>query len=541
MPHDTSLSALLKRLKENPWACAGLIKDSRLIGVVHAHSILKTMDENSGRVMATPKECACSELAFTDADTPLTSFMQKYSNKDFEHIVVCKPNGQMQIISQDSHQKIQNFQETPLGTILPTAAPSLALEESETCLKALEGLSVETMPYLVTTSEGHPTGIVSRKDIASAIQTQKNIWQVSIKEVADYRYPVIADDTPIGQTLCTLESAKDPLFICQNSPTNQCWVVETAHLNKHIAHALNPLFAEFSHIAQRTTTQGLLHARLLDRTVNEAMNVGVIAISPQLVIQYCNKVAGKLLDLTDDIVGKKLSELGANGIKAFNSVEPVLKALDKDVSPVVNLDLPNTYSPSLQAKVTGIWENRIVNGYILTIEDTTDVKIAETKLRKLAYYDPLTGLPNRALLFERLSMEVKKSRREQSKFAVVFVDLDRFKEVNDKHGHKVGDALLSEVASRFSSAVRDSDTVARLGGDEFLFILPNMESKQTLAIVIYKVLRSICAPFEINGLSLSIGASFGSAYYPEDGTTPEDLIEHADKNMYKSKKNTTTC
>ncbi|MEN6429225.1 MAG: diguanylate cyclase [Coriobacteriales bacterium] len=167
--------------------------------------------------------------------------------------------------------------------------------------------------------------------------------------------------------------------------------------------------------------------------------------------------------------------------------------------------------------------------------DITDRKRAEETIRRMAYYDPLTGLPNRALFDDRLGLAVAHAQREDIGFAVMFMDMDDFKGVNDAYGHSVGDELLVEVARRLSRIVRRSDTVARLGGDEFTVLLPKVHSRQAAAQVARKISRVMEEPALTSSGPVPIELSIGIAFYPADGKTFSQLMHAADMAMYACK------
>lgn len=154
---------------------------------------------------------------------------------------------------------------------------------------------------------------------------------------------------------------------------------------------------------------------------------------------------------------------------------------------------------------------------------------------QLALYDPLTGLANRKLMAERLQQAVATAKREQARLAVLFIDLDKFKPVNDELGHAVGDLLLKEVAMRLQRGMRESDTVARLGGDEFVVLLTHIHDRHSAQVAAEKMLQALLQPFDVAGHHLHIGGSIGVALYPENGLDPNALIKNADKAMYAAK------
>lgn len=172
-----------------------------------------------------------------------------------------------------------------------------------------------------------------------------------------------------------------------------------------------------------------------------------------------------------------------------------------------------------------------------THADITERKNMEERMRHMAHYDPLTELPNRALITDRLQQAVAKSRRDKTHMAVMFLDLDKFKPVNDTLGHEVGDLLLKQVAKRLQGCVRASDTVARIGGDEFIVLLNTIDQRQDAAIVAEKMLHALCQPFEVAGHSVEISCSIGVSVYPEQGEDEKLLLINADIAMYHAKKN----
>ncbi|MDQ6982382.1 MAG: sensor domain-containing diguanylate cyclase, partial [Mariprofundus sp.] len=161
---------------------------------------------------------------------------------------------------------------------------------------------------------------------------------------------------------------------------------------------------------------------------------------------------------------------------------------------------------------------------------------AEEKLRQMAHYDPLTGLPNRAMFMDRLKMGLAQARRRNHQFAILFIDLDRFKFINDTRGHKTGDRALQKVAERLLTCVREVDTVARLGGDEFTILLTNIHDRKDVEFIADKVIQLLSEPIRLAKHEYSIGASIGISMYPENGTDADTLLGKADDAMYQTKR-----
>lgn len=176
-----------------------------------------------------------------------------------------------------------------------------------------------------------------------------------------------------------------------------------------------------------------------------------------------------------------------------------------------------------------------LTNYIGTFSDITALKNTQSHLERLANFDTLTRLPNRRLFQDRLEQEMKKTLRNQSRAALILLDLDNFKEVNDTLGHDKGDLLLVEAAQRIQICVRESDTVARLGGDEFAIVLPQIESTGNAERIALQVIKHLALPFQLGAEQTYISASIGITFYPDDADSSETLLKNADQAMYQSK------
>ena len=192
-------------------------------------------------------------------------------------------------------------------------------------------------------------------------------------------------------------------------------------------------------------------------------------------------------------------------------------------------------SPEWHSISTIYDENGHIINYVGVFTDISVLKRSEEKLEHLANHDPLTGLANRSLLMDRLDRTLRRLQREPCKLAVLFLDLDRFKKVNDTQGHPVGDLLLQQAATRLRAAIRQSDTIGRLGGDEFLVLVECYNNIGDIKCVVEKLRNTIEQPFIINGNRLYISVSIGISIYPEDGQDGATLIRNADSALYRAK------
>jgi len=178
-----------------------------------------------------------------------------------------------------------------------------------------------------------------------------------------------------------------------------------------------------------------------------------------------------------------------------------------------------------------------ITGCFSVITDVTAHKLAEKRMQWVAHHDSLTGLPNRLLFSDRLDQAVRLAKRNHRQFALLYLDLDKFKPVNDTQGHAAGDELLKLVAMRIRRLIRDSDTVARVGGDEFALILLDIAGREQAEAIAGKVSAALVAPFDLGTpkQSVEIGTSIGIAIFPEDAVDAEALVKAADAAMYGTK------
>ena len=223
---------------------------------------------------------------------------------------------------------------------------------------------------------------------------------------------------------------------------------------------------------------------------------------------------------------------------SFNGITPHGHYCIPIMSEKILLGVLNAYVPAGHKAIAD--EEKFLKTVADTLGTVVERKMAEEKLKEMAHHDHLTGLPNRIVLYDRLNQSLALARRHKESFAVLFLDLDHFKEVNDTLGHDAGDALLKDAATRLLACVREMDTVARVGGDEFTIILMETKEPASAELVAKKILETLTQPFNISGSECHVGTSIGIAMYPKDGEDSETLVKNADAAMYQAKRERNT-
>ncbi len=255
----------------------------------------------------------------------------------------------------------------------------------------------------------------------------------------------------------------------------------------------------------------------------------ILAVNPAFcrITGYC----------ADEVIGKKPSILksGKQGDDFYQEFWKTLKEKEVWQGKIFNRKKNGEVYPEwLSVTPARDSEGRIVT-YIGVFSDLTKLLNVENQLAYLAYHDSLTGLPNRLLLEDRLRQAFAFARRSETSFTVVFMDLDRFKPINDTHGHQFGDEVLKIVAERLQNEMREIDTVARMGGDEFILLLPALASAENIGIVCKRLINAIAQPMIIDDEVIMIGASLGCAEYPRHADNEVTILKQADEAMYQAK------
>ena len=272
-----------------------------------------------------------------------------------------------------------------------------------------------------------------------------------------------------------------------------------------------------------------------------ADNVPAMAVSfdKNLRCLFANKLYAEFFGVTaEDLVGRHVREV--LGEELYQEIpEYFVQVLQgHPVTYQGAHKLPNGESRYLEVKLLPhVGDVGKVLGCFAVTTDITERKLVEERIQRMAHHDSLTGLPNRLLFNDRLGQAISVAKRDSGQFALLYLDLDKFKPVNDALGHTAGDQLLQGVAARIRRQVRESDTVARVGGDEFIVILSDLANREHAETVANKIIAALSTPFQLESQKqcVDIGTSIGIAIYPIDGRDADALVNAADAAMYSAK------
>ena len=303
----------------------------------------------------------------------------------------------------------------------------------------------------------------------------------------------------------------------------------------------------------RRTVRTMMDRRKSDAVAleNEVANATLDSIGEAVLrtdtignVTYLNRFAEKMTGwFLGEALGRPIADVlvlidSVSGATVDNAVATVLERDRSTVATIIHCKLVrrDVVECGVESRITTV-QGHVGNliGAVMTIRDVSVARAASLEISRAAQHDALTNLPNRTLFNDRLTQAISLAGRQRKQLAVLFVDLDQFKRINDSLGHAVVDKLLRSVAGRLMACVRRSDTVCRLGGDEFVILLSQVEHREDAAISARKILRAIASPHIIDNRSLDISVSIGGSTYPGDGQDPENLISQADAAMYEAK------
>ena len=277
--------------------------------------------------------------------------------------------------------------------------------------------------------------------------------------------------------------------------------------------------------------------RLAEKVIENSLE-GVMVTDAESRIVSVNPAFCRLTGYSaEEVVGKRPSMLssGRHDGAFYARMWERLRAEGQWESEIWNRRKSGEIYPAL-LHIAAITDNDgTLTHYAALFTDISPLKETEARIRDLAYYDPLTGLPNRRLLEDRLAVELAHASRSGKRLAVMFVDLDRFKRINDSLGHEIGDHLLIEVSKRLRACLREDDTVARMGGDEFLIVLCNLDGPEDAVVTARRIVEALRRPVVIDGRELVVTTSIGISICPDDSKNATTLIKNADVAMYRAK------
>jgi diguanylate cyclase (GGDEF)-like protein/PAS domain S-box-containing protein len=545
VPPDTLVSEAVALMRERNISCLPVLERDRPVGIFTERNIVLFLSRTGGRADYPIREVMSSPVLTATEDMFVYEAFHILVANRVRHLVVVDDDrritGVMTLtnivdqIGQANGAETQPISEI-MNRVVHTVDDDLPIRD------ILTEMVERSISCVIYTERGKPVGMLTERDMAGMFLRASEFPRLTVKQVM--RSPVLGvpKTSTIFEVAGFMRSSGIRRVVVLDAEGGIAGLVTQTDIVRGLESKYIKILRQVvdeKNDKLKIVEQNLEEKSLfLDHILRDSLDMGIVAVNKDLTVIYFNPPAEKILGLSaNEAIGKSVAKLH----------QPHGVAPERFASVLERLETESRYDFSfereigdgfryIKSRVSVIRDaSQTAIGYLLVLQDITEVKKAEENIRYMAFHDILTGLPNRVSLDERLSLELARAQRNQTEVALMLLDLDNFKTINDTLGHYAGDILLQEVAVRLSSAVRKSDTIARLGGDEFIVVLPDLSEPGPAEHIARKIMEVMEVPFDIKGQFMNTTLSMGIAFYPGHGTKRQRLFEAADEAMYRAK------
>jgi diguanylate cyclase (GGDEF)-like protein/PAS domain S-box-containing protein len=544
---ETTVAEAVQVMREKSFSFLPVLDQGAPVGVITERSILSAAVEHPNGYLKLPVSVIMTSPVVTaTGDSYMFEAYNMLATRKIRHLVLVDDEGAawgvLTLSDMIRHLGVEYFVEVKkISNIMTTRVFTATLSMPLT--DAMAAMASRSISCLIALRDGEPAGILTERDLTRLLVAGTDMLGVTVGEVMAAPLITMGEHATVHEAAELMAAKKVRRLVVMDFYGEMSGLITQSDIirgleGKYIE-TLKQIIQE-KDIRLMEVGQDLRETSLyLEHILRSAIDMGIVATDEHYRLEYCNPFAERLFGVhAGDILGRDLRDIhreqGVDESRFARGLDVVRRGGTHEFS------CSRTISGEekvLQARMSGIRnENGGLIGFVLMVKDVTERRKTEETIRHMAYHDMLTDLPNRTLFGDRLHMELARAERNRQPVAVLLMDLDRFKEVNDVFGHAVGDELLKAVARRLKTVVRRSDTVARMGGDEFLFILPGVQEQGDLEETAAKILAAVERPVELQGEQVSVGASIGAAVYPEHGHDEKALVRMADQAMYRAKR-----
>ncbi len=387
----------------------------------------------------------------------------------------------------------------------------------------------------VRRNEEQSYSIITERDIVNWLAT--DVTDRTLKEVCHNELYAVDEDTGLLQASNLLKTKGFRHLGITNHRGSLIGILSYSDILDSVEYEYVNRLQEALHSRDEALKASTTHLRLAQRVIEASLD-GIIITDKRGIIESVNPKFTQVTGYSEvEAIGQstKLLSSGRHSADFYNHLWNELQHNGYWQGEIWNRRKNGQVYPEWLT-ITGIYDDDgEIAQFAAIFSDITDRKKDEERIRRLAFFDDLTGVANRRLFQDRLEQAISNAQRHQHRLAVLFLDLDMFKRINDSLGHLIGDEVLKVVAGRLAHTVREGDSVARLGGDEFTVMVPEVDSMEGLMVLAQRVNESVSEPISVGNHELYISTSIGISIYPDDGLNPEDLIKNADAAMYRVK------
>jgi diguanylate cyclase (GGDEF)-like protein/PAS domain S-box-containing protein len=535
----TPLSEAAKMMQAHRCGSILVMDGERPVGIWTEHDALG-LDLESGTALDVPiGKVMSSPLVTSGPDVTVSEAGRRMKDEGLRHLVVTGPQGRLLgIVSQTDvikHFGIQHYMYLrDVRSAVPRALVTVKAEVPYTdAMKAMR--EERSDAAVVVDDEGKPLGIVTERDILRLIAK---------------RDPICAVDVVASKPLFTVSTQTTLLYardILEQKGFRHLGVVDDhgvlvgllsfSDILTSLEHEYVRRLEDALHQRDRALEESKRHLNLAHKVIEASLD-GIIITDKDGIIEAINPAFTTLTGyMAEEVIGQKPAMLrsGRHDEEFYAQMWTSIQTKGHWQGEVWNRRKNGDIFPEWLT-ITRIQDHEGGSiKYAGIFSDITERKKAEERIRNLAYFDVLTGLPNRRLFNDRLAMAINSARRHHQRLAILFLDLDLFKRINDTLGHSVGDRVLEEMASRLKLCMREADTVSRMGGDEFTILMSEIAEVEDAVRLARRLIDAISQPFLVEDRELFVTTSIGISVFPEDGDNPEVLVKNADIAMYRAK------
>lgn len=523
--------------------CSSILVVDRgnVVGIWTEHDALR-LDLDAPDTFSVPiHEVMSSPVKTVHLSDDLNEVAERFTRDHVRHYLVVNDGHEpVGVITQTDvvmNQGLEYYLRLRSVSSVVTHSPPLV--PADTTVSEAANLMREQHESAVVTRIGSEYGILTERDIVRLIARHQS--QLKVTDCASHPLFCVEADTSLYRTRLILhEHGVRHIGVLSNADGTEQELIGLISLSDIMVGVEQLYIDELKGALQARETAlkiSTRNLRLAERVIANSLE-GVMITSPDGTIESVNPAFTTLTGYTaDEVIGKTPSVLNSGHHESGFYHEMWSTLINKGHwrGEVWNRRKNGELFPELLT-ITAIHdEDGNLTHYAALFRDITELKQSEQQIRNLAYYDPLTGLPNRRLFHDRLSVALSHAHRSHSRLALVYIDLDRFKRINDSLGHSVGDQVLVNVSERIHSCLHEDDTLARMGGDEFVAIIGDISDSEDGLEVARCIGAKLSTPFTHDEQQLVISASMGISLYPDDGEEYDTLLNCADTAMYRAK------
>jgi diguanylate cyclase (GGDEF)-like protein/PAS domain S-box-containing protein len=542
---ETALTEAIGLMASARISCLIVAEKKRPVGIFTERDLVRAVARQAelgsltvGALMTSPVVTIHKELSLYEA------YGIMLSNKIRHHVVVDCADRIMGVMSQSDLINVlglEYFVEMRLiEQIMTTNVMTIPLDMKLSAV--INRMAAATISCVVVVDGQVPAGILTERDAVRLISKGVDPDKALIGELMSRPVLSVRLGTTLHKTASLMKQEKIRHIVVIDDEGALAGIITQTDIIKGLEgkyiEALKEIIREKEDIFRQTAQELLDKTFYLDNILNSSIDMAIVATDSDFHIKYFNPVAEKVFQRTPaNAIGRSALELndlgGTSGSYLARALKIVQRRGKHDFATEITRKGQTRYYQGSLASILDRQKKLV--GYVLMLQDISERREQERIIHHMAYHDALTGLPNRILLNDRLEQAVASVKRNSASGAVMMLDLDRFKDINDSLGHSAGDTLLKEVARRLVDILRKSDTVSRMGGDEFVLLLPAIANSESSSLIAGKIVRAFRKPFLCDGHTLQVTTSIGIANFPGDGEDAETILKNADIALYRVK------